>query len=277
LKICYIDEAGCTGALISNTSDIQPVLAVTGLIIDYGQLHILTERFLNLKQRFFPGAMPASTKHMGWMLLEVKGADLRKDACAASRNLKRHAFGFLHELIKICEECSAKIVGRVWVKGIGEPINGTSIYTYSIQTIYTDFQNYLNQENDIGFVIADSRWKQLNTPVAHSIFTQKFKGTGDSYDRIIELPAFSHSDNHAGLQIADAICSAIVTPIAVHTYCEGHVTSVHVRPGYEDIKARFAARICALQHRYREASGRARGGLTISDGIGHRPGGLMFK
>lgn len=157
------------------------------------------------------------------------------------------------------------------------PINGTSIYTYSIQSIYTSFQNYLTKAEDIGFVIADSRLKQLNSQVAHSIFTQKFKGTGDSYDRIVELPAFSHSDNHAGLQIADTVCSAIVTPMAMHTYCTGYVFSAHVRPGYDKIQEMFSDRCRALQYRYTEASGRNKGGFVVSDGIGKRPGGLLFR
>jgi len=46
-------------------------------------------------------------------------------------------------------------------------------------------------------------------------------GSGDLYDRLIELPTFAHSDNHAGLQVADAMCSALLTPIAVNTYCAG--------------------------------------------------------
>ena len=39
-----------------------------------------------------------------------------------------------------------------------------------------------------------------------------------SFPPNLGLPAFSHSDNHVGLQMIDAICSAIMTPIAVHTY-----------------------------------------------------------
>ena len=176
---------------------------------------------------------------MGWILPEVKGADLRKAACDNSRAVRRHRIGYLDHIVKLSEECEAKLIGRIWIKGIAEPIDGTAIYTYSVQSIYTVFQNYLTQTNDVGFVIVDSRLKPLNTQVAHSIFTQKFKGTGDSYDRIIEMPAFSHSDNHAGLQIADTICSAIITPIAINTYCEGNISSVHVRPGYRALKGTF--------------------------------------
>ena len=263
--------------LPDSTSNIQPTLVVGGLIIDYGRLHFLTDRLLNLKQRFFPGAAPVGTTHMGWMLQEIKGAEIRKDACSGSRNARRHSLTFLNEILALCEACQAKMVGRVWIKKIAAPINGTSIYTFSMQSIYSDFQNYLAKHNDVGFVVVDSRVKHLNSQVAHSIFTQKFRGVGDVYDRIIELPAFSHSDNHAGLQIIDLLCSAIVTPMAIHTYCVGHVDSLHVRPGYERIKSQFAARTSALQHRYSEASGRMRGGFVVSDQLGGRSGGVMFR
>jgi hypothetical protein len=152
-----------------------------------------------------------------------------------------------------------------------------SVYTYSIQSIYADFQHYLTENNDFGTVIVDSRLKHLNTRVAHSIFTQKFKSTGDTYDRIIELPAFSHSDNHAGLQAADALCSAFMTPIAINTYCTGAVTNIHVRPGYSQIKDRYKSRCQKLQHRYKEANGKGRGGFIVSDGLAQRVGGLMFR
>lgn len=277
MKVCYVDEAGCTGMLPAANSNVQPTLIVGGVVIDYGRLHQITDRLLNLKQQFFPAAAARGTPHMGWMLQEIKGSEIRKDACEGNRNIRRHRMLFLDKVLSILERSDAKILGRVWVKGIGNPLNGTSIYTFSLQSIYTDFQNYLTKEDDVGFVIADARVKHLNTVVAHSIFTQKFKGTGDSYDRIIELPAFSHSDNHAGLQLADLVCSALMTPIAVTTYCANHINSVHVRPGYAEMKTAFAKRCCMLQHRYQEASGRSRGGFVVSDQIGQRPGGLMFR
>ncbi|WP_320197382.1 DUF3800 domain-containing protein [Agrobacterium sp. rho-13.3] len=277
MKICYVDESGCTGQLPSATSNIQPALIVTGIIIDYAKLHEITERLLTLKQRFFPKALPSKTTHMAWILHEIKGSELRKKACSDNRNERRHSLGYMQEILNICKSCNVKITGRLWVKSIGTPINGVSIYTFSIQSIYNDFQNYLATNNDVGFVVLDSRLKHLNTPVAHSIFTQKFKGSGDAYDRIIELPAFSHSDNHAGLQLCDTICSSVVTPMAIHTYCSGHITSVHVKPRYINIKDRFAADVASLQHRYTEASGRVKGGLIVSDPLGKKPGGALFR
>lgn len=277
MKICYVDEAGCTGALATSTCPIQPTLILTATIIDYSKLHQLTDAWLNLKQNLFPSLAPASTTHMGWILPEVKGSDLRKGACSSSRNERRHSFRVLDKTLSILEGADAKLTGRVWVKGIGQPLNGRSVYTFSVQSIYTDFQNYLTKENDIGVVILDGRLKHLNTPVAHSVFTQKFKGTGDSFDRIVELPAFSHSDNHAGIQITDVVCSGILTPMAVETYCSGHVTNVHVRAGYSDVKRVFSPRIRRLQHRYQEASGRPRGGFVVSDNLTARSGSELFR
>lgn len=277
VKICYVDEAGCTGTLDSTTSSIQPTLVIVGLIMDYSGLHRATADLINAKKQYFPKLLPATATHLDWIREEVKGSDIRKQVCSSSRNERRHAFGFLDEVKRICTSADARVVGRVWVKELTVPIKGTSIYTSSIQSVYADFQRYLSSHDDIGFVVADSRLKHLNTQVAHSIFTQKFKGTGDSYDRIIELPAFSHSDNHAGLQLADMICSAFITPTAINTYCEGTLTSVHVRPNYSLIKERYMGWLKGLQFRYDEASGRSRGGLTVSDGLKKRPGGEMFR
>jgi hypothetical protein len=278
MKVCYVDEAGCTGQLPNATSPIQPVLVFSGLILDIRQLRDVTEKLIQKKQTYFPNLAPRGTTHMGWILREVKGADLRKEACDTNRNVRRHRLRYLDETLKIIENHGGKLTGRVWVKGIGQPINGDSIYTYSIQSIYRDFQNYLETVGDTGMVIVDSRLKHLNSRVAHSVFTQKFKQSGDAFDRIIELPAFSHSENHAGLQLTDTICSAIITPMAVHTYCVGHVNNLHVRAEYAKIKTKFSGRCCALQHRYIDSStGRDKGGFTVSDGIQQRNGGAMFR
>ncbi|VTO18313.1 DUF3800 domain-containing protein [Brevundimonas vancanneytii] len=277
MKICYVDEAGCTGALKTSACPIQPTMIMVGVIIDYSQIHHLTDGWLSLKQTLFPNLTPIQTTHMGWILPEIKGSDIRRESCSNSRNSKRHSFRVLEKTVDLLEAANSKLTGRVWVKGIGAPLNGTSVYTYSVQSICYDFQNYLASENDIGVVILDGRLKHLNTQVAHSIFTQKFKGTGDALDRIVELPSFSHSDNHAGLQIADMMCSGILTPMAVHTYCEGHVQNAHVRSGYIDIKQKFSHRVKEMQHRYQEASGRWRGGIVVSDSLTQRSGGELFR
>jgi Protein of unknown function (DUF3800) len=276
MKICYVDESGCTGILRSATSQIQPVITLAAIVFDTNNLATITNDLINLKKRFYPNLAPANTTHLGWMMHEVKGADLRRDLCNQARNPRRQASGYLGGILRIASLAGARHFGRVWVKGIGAPLNGMAVYTYSLQTIFTSFQRYLEQHDDVGIVIMDARLKHLNTPVAHSIFTQKFKQTGDAYPRILELPAFSHSDNHAGLQICDTICSAIINPIAIHTYCSGHVQSVHVRGRYADVKAAFASDCAFMQYRYTDVALGRRGGFTVADGIAQRSGRHLF-
>jgi len=55
------------------------------------------------------------------------------------------------------------------------------VYTSSVQAICRYFEHHLAQAQDAGFVIADSRDKEKNAIVAHSIFTQKFQLAGDRY------------------------------------------------------------------------------------------------
>jgi hypothetical protein len=165
MKICYVDEAGCLGALPAAQSDIQPTFVIAGLIIDYTKLYTATEKLLGLKQRFFPGNLATTGTYLGRILAEVKGSELRKNACAPGRRLRRQTFGFLDGVMDLCEQIDAKVVGRVWVKGVGESFNGRSVYTSSIQAIAAYFHDYLARESDLGVIIADSRLKHLNSEV----------------------------------------------------------------------------------------------------------------
>jgi hypothetical protein len=276
MKICFIDESGDDANLPAAASSIQPTLVIIGLILDYTSLQRATEQLIQLKQRFYPHTASHGRQYLSAILAEIKGSELRKLACESSRK-RRHTFGFLNGVLDICETLDAKIVGRVWIKGIAQPFDGTAVYTSSIQAICAYFHDYLSRQNDLGMIIADSRVKRLNTQVAHSIFTQKFKSSGDLYDRIVELPTFAHSDNHAGLQICDYLVSAIVTPLTVRAYCEAHLTGVHIRPNYRHFPKMYAQRIEALQHRFQQANGRWIGGLTVSDALGQRSGGTLFR
>jgi hypothetical protein len=276
MKICYVDESGDDGVLRTPTTNIQPTLVISGLIVDYENLNPLTSAFLTLITRFFPG-VAHSRLHLDRILHEIKGSELRKKAASNSRRERRHAFGVFDGAVELLERYDVRLIGRVWVKGIGLPFIGRSIYSYSIQSLFTYFQRYLQEEDDLGIFIAYSRTARDNMRVSHSIFTQKFKLSGDDFDRIIDLPTFAHSDNHSGLQLSDWICSGILTPMAIETYCRGHVTNLHIRPRYADIKMRYRRRIASCQFRYQEAGGRWRGGVTVSDAIAQRPGGCLFQ
>jgi len=278
MKICYVDESGCTGAMPSATSQVQPALVVAALIVDQGRLKSTTDAFLELKRKYFPNLFSADKRYfLTGILGEIKGADLRGSIATGGRNLRRHTFGFLDGVFKILEDNDIQIVARAWIKGIAVPVDGRAVYTFSSQSLCSTFQEYLKTTKDSGVVIFDSRSHTLNKQVAHSIFTQKFRVFGDAYDRIVDLPTFAHSDNHAGLQIADAIVSGVLFPLATFSYCTGHIQNVHVQPNHALIKARYGQRIRALQYRYTKPSGRPGGGIVVADALGQRPSSNLFQ
>jgi len=138
------------------------------------------------------------------------------------------------------------------------------------------FQHLLDTTDDHGLVICDHRTPALNRPVAHAIFTQKFKTGGDEFDRILEMPTFGDSQNHVGIQIADLLASALLFPMATAEYCVGHVSSVHVDASFKLLARRYGTRLRRLQYRYDDPQGRRRGGMTVDDRLGCKSGAGLF-
>lgn len=278
MHIAYMDDAGDLGPLGNPPQhNDQPVFGLSILVVNQTRLSALVPEFLQLKRNFFPGLCPATTHFLASVLPEVKGADLRRDIARGNRNQGRHAIRFLSQLLELCQRNDARLISKVFIKAPGQQIGHTPVYTATCQSLFRSFDHLLTTVDDIGLCIADSRTKGLNVPVAHSIFTQMFSTKQAQYPRIVELPTFGHSDNHVGVQICDIITSALVVPMATHTYCTGHVANVHVQAGYATIRAKFTTRLQALLYRYQDAQHIWRGGITISDGISHRPSSLMFQ
>lgn len=279
MRFCYVDESGDTRDLPATPhhGGITPVLVVAGVVIDQRLLENLTRAFIELKARFYPNLVYNNRHRLGRILPEIKGADIRRALrTGAPHRNRRQAIGFLDAFMGLLEYHDARIFGRIWVKEVGGRCEDRSIYTFSVQAICADFQNLLETSGDTGFVIADSRSPAPNAAVAHSVFTQKFKTEGDRYPRILEMPTFGHSQNHAGLQVADLLCSAMLFPMATRAYCVGHVQNVHVDTGFGVLASRYGARLQAMQHRYKDDQGHRRGGLTVSDPVGRQGGGALF-
>lgn len=279
MRVCFIDEAGDLGALANPPQpNDQPVLVIAGLLIDAACLQAFTGDFLALKHRYFPNLPYPSNRPLDRILPEIKGAEIRRNALRGNARQRLHAIGFLDRILGLLQRHRVRLVARIWVKGVGLPFDPTSVYTSSIQGICTYFDHYLARTDDIGSCIADSRNKFKNVSVSHSIFTQKFSPTAQAYPRIIELPTFGHSDNHAGLQVCDILCSALLYPVACHAYCTGHVNNVHVQPSAAGLRQRYGTQLKALQYRYLDAAtNRYRGGLVVSDAIAHRNASQMFR
>lgn len=275
MKTLYVDEAGCLGSIPSATSDIQPVFVIAGIVFDSSQLVDITRDFVALKRRFFPGLFVQGSHHLDAILVEVKGADLRRNSSFGGQS-QRAVFGFLDKVFNLIDQYNGRLFGRIWVKGIGTAFDGRSIYTFSVQDIFETFEKMLANGKENGIVVCDSRSKSGNTNVSHSIFTKKFQASGDAYPNLLEMPLFGHSDNHAGIQIADLLCSALLFPITIQSYCAGHINGVHIRD-YAALKSRYATRLKEKQFRYQDQNRKWRGGFMVSDAISGRSGAELFR
>jgi hypothetical protein len=153
----------------------------------------------------------------------------------------------------------------------------TAVYCYSVQDIASHFGEILTGRTDVGIVIADGRTHHTNLRVAHSIFTQKWRTGGDPYPPVQEVPLFAASDNHAGLQMADLLASTLIFPMAAAGYPpKPNCSSVHSSPRYREVQAQYGGRVRDLQYRYRDETGRWRGGLVVSDPGEKRSGTRLF-
>ena len=128
MKVCYIDEAGSLGKLPSKTSPIEPVFVITGLVIDHARIPDVTKDFLKLKHRFFPGSGPTRIdRWLNWMLVEIKGSEIRKEGAARSRRKYGPALTFLDHVLSLMEKHEIYFTSRVWVKGIGDSFDGKAV------------------------------------------------------------------------------------------------------------------------------------------------------
>lgn len=274
LKICYVDESG--GCEPEGSSEYAtPLMVIAGLIVDHADVRAMTADHLQLKKTFYPSKMGDDPRLLSFILGEVKGTDVRKELRSGNRDKRRHGVGYLDRVIDLFERYNARIVGRVWVKEPGEGLDPVASYTFAIQDIGTHFEHSLVQGNQAGILIVDSRSFHQNRGVSHSVFTMKQRQAGDRLPHIVEAPVFGSSDNHAGLQLADLLAGAFLLPMACQTYCAGAKTH-NVTPRYDVLKERYGDRLRQLQHSYRTASGRATGGIVVSDPRGRRPSSALF-
>lgn len=251
------------------------MFVLLGLVLDADTITSVSAQFLDLKARYYPGLVGAVTYRLDSVLVEVKSSDLRKAVRDGSNRARGTAIGFLDRVFEVLDSHAARLLARVWVKTPGQPFDDRAVYTYSMQALCRGFQSYLAEAEDRGVVIADSRTHQLDERVAHSLYTMKHRAAGDELARIAEVPTFGRSGNHVGLQIADLV-GGVLFAIASRTYCQGAISGPHVAPQYDELRRLYGPRLRSLQYRYQDDNARWRGGITVSDSLGKRPGSDLF-
>ncbi len=273
MYLCYIDESGGFEAPGSGPG-ATPLMLFAGLIVSADAVSPLTVDLVALKRKFYPGR---ADKRLDYLRVEIKGADLRSAIRSTSRRRQRHAFGVLDGVVALLERYDVRLVGRIWIKEAANALDPGPTYSFAIQDIARHFNHFLVVEDSQGIVLCDSRRHRQDAQVAHSLFTLKYKRSGDGLPRLVEPTVFGQSENHAGLQIADLVAAGLLFPMASRVYCAGHVPGTDVKRRLDVVRTRYAARLRPRQYLYRDAEGRMRGGIVVSDKLGHQPSRALFS
>lgn len=274
----YFDESGCTSKFTATSSPLSPALVISGLIIKASSLPTITIRFMDLKKQYFRKKQSAEVKeyNSNWIRHEIKGNEIRKIIATENRNNRRPIEYFLKDVIALLDEHNCKLISRVFVKGINAEFRGTAVYSSAIQSFYGIFQHFLNDKNSNGVIIGDSRDAHQNSQVSHSVFSKKMSASGDDFNRILEMPMFAHSENSAGLQLADLIASGLIWPITMESFCKPHIKNNHIRD-YARLKEIFCQPVSKLQYRYTDKMNYRQGGIIISNKLNSLPAKCFFK
>ena len=265
LHFCYLDESGVDGMLAVDGKNVSPVFVLAGIIVAARDVPRMTSEFLDAKRRFFPERFNAFSPSD--IREEIIGASLPGMVNSGDYKQEEQAIGFLGAAFDLLDRLGARLVGRVLVKEAGHPIEKTNDYIHSLNAIAGRFQRFLKVRDSRGMIILDNRNNKNARPnpaVSHGFFTSKFRNS-DKYPSIAESPVFVDSQNHAGIQIADLLCSGLIAPIAAAAYC-GHLESKHVHLKNLRLRELFGGRMLHLQFRFLDSPQDAnwRNGLTVS-------------
>ena len=278
MQLCYVDESGKAATLTRADAQQQPVVVIAGVSLPEQRLTSITHEWIELKRSYLPHIRSGSRG--GWLdgiLKELKGTTLRRGFRArATVRQRQQAIGLIDGLVALMERHDCRILGRVWVKQLGVPIEGMHMHFSSLQFICGAFHAGL-ADDERGMVVVDSQTYQHNHQLAHSVFTQRF-AKHPSHERLIDMPVFGHSDNHAGLQIADLLCSAVLAPIACAVYGGSYASwNQHCDSGFLDIRERYGTRLRRLTYDWENARlGRESSSIVVHDPNMRRSTRLMW-
>ena len=268
--ICHVDESGCLGALRAGSRvHVQPILAVVGVILPEESLARITPEFLKAKKMFDKNIFRGVADEAGAVRAEVKGKSLRGD-------LKRFSGGetpppaalALNAALAALEKEGAWVVGRVCVKPAGKPFNGKAEYNRSVRFIAENFSRFLREKNARGEMVCDSRGDGPGSKANNDAARAARRPSGLPYKGLPKSPTFADSRDRVGLQLADWICSAVVSPAAAAAFGCGNArdSSKRVRENSARDSDQFGFGEWLRRRQLRfQSGGRVQWGLEIKD------------
>ena len=271
--LCFIDESGDFAGLSSADARAQPTLAVVGLIVPEGALARMEKDFLHLRRTSeFLKSRRGLLGRAGFPP-EDKGHDVFRWALRSAGIDRRTgepwrsgALSVLGEALGLLERAGARVAGSIHVKPVDEEFDGARAYVSSVLSVAANFHRVLRagQPEEAeertrlrGRIVCDNQEQARRA--ARRVFRR----------RNFRAPDFVDSEKHAGVQLADWLCSAIVVPLASAVcFGEGDLPgSRHIDAGYLSLKEGGDspwARLARMQFPFRDDAGRRRPGILVS-------------
>lgn len=280
MQLCYVDESGKAEKLCRDRPDQQPVFVVAGLAVPDQRLTELTHSWLDIKRRYNPSI--AKKSGQGWLDAikhETKGTRIRKAFRKGQTGRRRqNAIGVIDQTLLLLESTDCKLIGKAWILKLDHEIeNPVGMYAAGLQFICGAFHAHLSTD-ERGMVLVDSQTHHHNHRLAHNLFTARF-GRTPRYERLVDMPVFGHSENHAGLQIADFLCSALLAPIACSVYAGRYDGwNEHCGSDYLVLRDRFGERLQRLTYSWTDPqqSNKQKRSFVVSDPLSKRGERLMW-
>jgi Protein of unknown function (DUF3800) len=262
--ILYFDESGDLGPFVENSpSNMQPIFALGGVVVPQANVTELTSRLMALKRKHYGLSYPKNEKYE-LLRNEIKGKDIRRELRKKGGHARAQLL-FIDDLLATLKSLDCHLLASIYVKGLESPFDGKAVYTTAVQKQVDLFQKYLTIQDSMGLVIADSRYNHLNSDVSHAVLTQQNSRYAVN-SRLVESPVFGNSENHAGLQVADIIVSALIVPIALATYRQDDAQRSFNYDFDHAIKLRYATKLKKLQLAVKLQIG-TRFGFYVNDSV----------
>ncbi len=278
MQLCYVDESGKAQTLSRSTPDHQPVFLIGAVVIPDEQLTRLTHGWIEIKRQYNPSI---ATVGLGWqdaIQHEIKGTTFRRAfRSGATMRRRKNALGTIDQTLKLLSEVDARLISRIWVLEEDVEIsNPVGMYAHALQFVCGAFHDGLAKD-ERGMVLVDSQTHHHNHRLAHSLFTQRF-AKQPKYRQLVDMPVFGHSENHAGLQVADFLCSALLAPIACGAYCGRYSEwNTHAESGYLALREHFGQRLKDLTFTFKpEGSTEEKPSVVTADPVTKRGARLMW-
>ena len=258
--ICHIDESGDFGPLLSASANVQPVLAVVGVIAPKSKIAQMEGDFARLRttskllksRRSFRGQNRPSP--------EDKGHELRRELRSDNAKRQNGALAALDATLDLLERAGARVAGCVHIKPVDAEFNGEHAYVSSVLSIAANLHRVLEAETpgktreaarQEGEIICDKQ-RQAENAIRRAF-----------HRRELPVPAFGNSEQSAGIQIADWLCSALVAPLAAARLLP---ESRHADPRYLALaegENSAWARLARMQFPFDDENGRRQPGILV--------------